>query len=226
MKTKSFVLATIILIGFLVSPSMATTNQLKSNSGYLSIHAGGFIISQSGFSNTYGSNLGPAFGVGLGLALTTHLFLCTKASYFTKQGTPLWVTYGFTNGKSTIISESRNGSANFREWILDGGMKYDFFISKPYNLGLEGGITVITFADRAQSANGQDSFQDNGEGAFGFYAGLSLERRFKRNPFAVFADAQYNYALKNVATAVGNYGGMSLSLGVRYYFGGIIGQWK
>ena len=217
MKLKTLIVTTFICSGFLVRPSVAQTSQLGSAS--VSLDFGGFVSSRSGFSDTYGSNLGLALGGGVGLPLTNHLYLCGKATYFSKSGTPWWYTYGYQNGVWTIISKTREGSATFTQWIINGGLQYDFLLSKVYSLGVDGGVTYTNFSEKVESANGLGSSNESGRGILGFYGGVSGERSFEESPFAIFVDAQYNNARLDVASAIGNYGGINLSVGVRYYFG-------
>lgn len=216
MNNKLFVAAAIMCSCVFAGRSSAQTAGLGTP--YLSAHLGTFITSRSGFSNTYNSNVGFAYGAGVGLPLTSNLYLCGEATYFTKSGTPWWYTYNYQNGVSTIVSKERNGSATFTQWIIDGGLQYNFAISKRYSLGVGAGLTYTTFSEKTQSANGLGSADVTGQGALGFYGGLSGERRFEGSPFAIFADIQYNYARQSVVAAVGNYGGTNLSLGLRYYF--------
>ncbi len=213
MKLRTIIVAAFICGSIIARTSVAQTNQLGA--AYVSAHLGAFVTSQSGFSDTYDSNLGFAFGAGVGLPLANQLYLCAKVSYFSKSGTPWWYTYG----QGGIISRERSGSAKFSQWIVNGGLQYDFFLSRVYSLGIGAGLTYTSFSEKLQESNGTGSVNETGKGFLGFYGGLSSERSFEGSPFAIFADAQYNYARQVITAAVGNYGGVNLSAGVRYYFG-------
>ena len=216
MKLKTLIVTTVICGGFLVRPSIAQTNQLGS--AYVSADLGAFISSRSGFSDTYNSNAGFAFGGGIGLPLSNHLYLRANASYFSKSGTPWWYTYSFQNGVTTLVSKTRDGSAKFTQWMVNGGLQYDFFLSNLNSFGVGAGVTYTNFSEKLRSANGLGSSDQSGQGVLGFYGGLSGERSFEGSPFAIFADAQYNYARHDVSSVIGNYGGLNLSIGLRYYF--------
>lgn len=216
MKYKTIVIAAFMCCVLFASQSIAGTKRLVGP--YLSAHLGAFISSRSDFASTYNSNTGLAFGVGAGLPFTSQLYLCARATYFSKSGTPWWYTYSFQNGTTTLVSKVRDGSAEFKQWIFNAGLRYNFPILTTYQLGVGAGVTVTMFSESDRSANGLGSSENSGEGALGYYGELDIQRRLRNTPLVVFGDVRYNLTRQTVLAAVGNYGGVDLSIGVRCIF--------
>jgi hypothetical protein len=193
--------------------SMAQTSQ--QGLVYVSAHAGGFVSSLEGFENIYDSRLGFAFGGGFGLPLLNHLYLHCDATYFSRTG---------SNILTALPTWTRPGPVNYRQWLVDGGLQYDFILSDRYSLNLLGGITFTSVSedihtyDLLSSPVGVDEIMPERGKVFGYFAGLSVERSFESSPFAIFADAQYNFTRMTMFYWTGNYGGVNVHAGVRYYF--------
>jgi hypothetical protein len=190
----------------------------EMKSAYLSVHSGVFISSLENFDKTYDSQAGLVYGLGLGLPLTGRSYIYGKATYFSKSGTPLIQTYDFVNGTSVLVSERREGTAKFTQWIINGGFLYDFFLSKDWTLGLNGGIVYTKILDERNSEGGTVGMSLNASGILGFFAGAVVEKNFINLPFSVFLETQYIYSRSDISSFLGDYGGMNISVGARYYF--------
>ena len=209
----------LILHAFLAIQFLSTNHveaqERKLESAFVSANLGGFITARDGFENVYDSKFGVVPGVSLGLPLSSRMYLYGKATYFAKNGIPVVTTISFdSTGAVSTVSERKDGTAIFRQWIFNAGLYHNMFLSKEYTLGVNGGATITTFHEDQKSSGGISSASD-GVGFLGYFAGLSLERNFENSPFSVFAETQYNYSS---TPFIGNYGGVNLTLGVRYYF--------
>jgi len=213
--TKPFFTFYTLLILFSLSTKPVQAQEAKLKSAFVSANLGGFITARDGFEKVYDSKFGLVPGVSLGLPLSSRMYLYGKATYFAKNGVPVVTTISFdSTGTVSKISERKDGTAKFRQWIFNAGLYYNIFLSKEYTLGVNGGATITTFHEDQESSGGISSRSD-GVGFLGCFGGLSLERNFENSPFSVFAETQYNYSS---TPFIGNYGGVNLTLGVRYYF--------
>jgi hypothetical protein len=213
MKAKPFSMLSLLM---LLSTTTLISQTTDNPSAFISANLGGFITAYEGFSKVYDSNIGFAFGAGLGLPLTNRLYIYGKATYFAKKGVPVVSTYNFQNGNLVSITETKDGSASYKQWIFNGGLQYNLALSNEFNLGINGGITYTRITEEKKSSNVSSSL--NTSGVLGFFGGVGIEKKFQESPFAVFAESQYNYSRKDIIAAVGNYGGLNMSLGLRYFF--------
>jgi hypothetical protein len=146
------------------------------------------------------------------------MYLYGKATHFSKTGVPIISTFNYEGGRLVSITETRNGTAKFKEWIFNGGLQYNLFPSEDFTLGVMGGVSYSKIFEEQRSTNGSVSSGFEGAGIIGMFVGLGLERNFQTSPFTVFSEAQYNYSFLRFL-GLGEYGGLNLSLGIRYHFG-------
>lgn len=207
----------ILLIVIISSLTIYAQNE-KIKSAYLSIHLGMFLTSIENFDKTYDSQLGFVYGLGVGLPLSSRSYLYGKATLFSKSGIPVIQTYNFVNGMPVLVSETREGTASYTQWIINGGFLYNLFLSKDWTIGLNGGITYSIVSEEQKNNSGMISSSVVGSLIFGFFIGGVLEKNFDKSPFSIFIEPQFNFMRIDVLTYVGNFGGLNLNLGVRYYF--------
>jgi len=200
----------------LLLPTSLISQTTDHPSVFISVNIGGFITAYEDFSKVYDSNIGFAFGAGLGLPLTNKLYIYGKATYFAKKGVPVVSTYNYQNGILVNIVETRDGSASYKQWIYNGGLQYNFTLSDEYNLEINSGVTYTSIIEEKKSSN-VSSFL-NSSGVLGLFCGVGIEKKFQESPFAVFTELQYNYSRKDIIVAVGNYSGINMTLGLRYFF--------
>ena len=191
-------------------------NNLKSV--FFSAHSGIFLTSIENFDKTYDSNLGLVYGLGIGLPLSTRSYIYGRATLFSKTGTPLIQTYDFVNGTLVLVSETRDGTASFTQWIINGGFLYNFFLDPDWTLGLNGGITYSIVSEEQKNNSGAVRLSVDGSGVFGFFVGAVLEKNFDQSPISIFFEPQFNFMRSDVLNYTDNYGGLNLNLGLRYYF--------
>jgi hypothetical protein len=212
---KRIYLALIFIILSSVS-NYAQSQNLRSI--YLSAHTGAFLTANDNFDKTYDSKLGLVYGFGVGLPLSTRSYIYGKATLFSKSGTPVLQTYSFVNGTTILVSEIKEGSAKYNQWIINGGFLYKFFLNLDWTLGINGGITYSKVTEEQKNTNGIISSSINGSGIFGLFIGGVLEKNFDKSPFSIFIEPQFNFSIGDYLKNIRNYGGLNLSVGGRYYF--------
>lgn len=185
---------------------------------YVSLNAGGFITAQENFSKTYDSKLGFTFGGGIGLPLSSKLYLTARANYFSKSGVPFLYHYEFDqDGRITSITQTKEGSAKYTQWFINGGLEYKIPLSESFTLYPMAGVTYSRYREELKSSDGSLGSSIDASGVIGFYGGTGLERRLEVIPFTVFAEAYYNFMRQSLLDYTGNIGGASMNVGVRYY---------
>ena len=190
--------------------------QTELKSAFISANLGAYVVAQSQFDKVYDSNIGFMPGITLGLPLSIRTYIYGKASYFFKNGTPINYTYDLQNGNFVLVSESKEGTAKFREWLFNIGLLYNIFLSEEYTLGINGGLTLVSLYE--EKKNSSYSVTSKGGGLLGFFGGLIIERNFENSPFSAIGAISYNLSRGDIQSFAGNYGGLNVNLGVRYYF--------
>ncbi len=209
-------LKTNLFIFIFLSSTLIFSQDLKSV--FLSVHSGIFSSSIDNFSDTYNSQNGFVYGFGVGLPLSSRTYIYGKATNFSKSGTPIIRSYNVINGQLVLASETREGTAKFNQWIINGGFLYNFFLNPDWTLGLNAGVTYSIVSEEQKNANGTIGYSSDGSGIFGFFIGSVLEKNFSESHFSIFIEPQYNFSRSDVLRYVGNYGGINLNIGIRYYF--------
>lgn len=209
----------IILFIFIgASASLVFSQSEKSSSQYLSIHTGLFITSIKDFDKTYDSQLGLVYGLGLGLPLSTRAYIYGKTTFFSRSGVPVIKTYTYESGVPVLVSEVREGTAKYTQWIINGGFLYNFFLNQDWTLGLNGGVTYSIVSEELKNINGTVISSMDGSGIFGFFIGAVIEKGFNKSHFSIFFEPQFNLNRSDILRYVGDYGGLNFNIGVRYYF--------
>jgi len=208
----------IIIVFTIICSTLIYSQDQNFKTAFLSVHSGIFLTSIEDFDKTYDSQFGLVYGLGAGLPLSTRLYIYGKATLFSKSGTPVIKTYNFVNGTPVLVSETREGSANFTQWIINGGFLYNFFLSQDWTLGINAGITYSRVSEEQKNNSGTISSSVDGSGIFGFFTGALIEKNFSESNFSVFIEPQFNYTRSDILKYVGNYGGLNINIGARYYF--------
>ena len=211
----------ILLFLLLNSNSQLFSQTTEPKSAFVSINTGGFITAHQDFTKVYSSSFGLTYGAGVGLPLSSRMHLYGKATYFSKTGVPVLYSNTYDSTGAIIKStETKDGTATFKQWIVNGGLQYDFPLSEDFTVAINGGATYSSIKENRSSLNGTVNGGINGSGILGYFGGLSLEKSFPDSPFAVFAESQYNFSRNDILNFIGNYGGTNLTVGIRYYFKG------
>jgi hypothetical protein len=207
----------ILLFLFFCSNDMLIA-QNHDHMAYVSGNVGGFISANKYFSKTYDSDFGFAFGAGFGVPILNDLYICGNVTYFTKNGIPWLSTYD-QNGHLVPTIRVDNGTSTFRQWIVNGGLQYNYLVLEQFLFSVSGGITYSAITEKATiNINNVTDVSQSGSGILGYYLGLGIERSFSNSSLSAFAEAQYNFSRDDIFNLIGNYGGANLSLGIRYYF--------
>lgn len=185
---------------------------------YFSLNGGGFISSRENFSNQYDSNIGFTAGGGLGVPVSSRLYLTGRATYFSKSGTPLTVINQYSQDKLVQATEIRSGSAKFTQWLINAGIEYKISLSENFKLYPMAGIAFSKTTEKVITEYINYQIDTKASGILGYYAGTGLERKFETIPLSAFAEAYYNFYLKELSSSImGNIGGANFNLGIRYY---------
>ncbi|MGE5353399.1 MAG: hypothetical protein ACM3P0_15050 [Acidobacteriota bacterium] len=207
-----------VVILLLISHSQVSSQSNIPAPFYVSLNAGGFITAHENFSKTYDSNLGFTFGGGIGLPLSSKMYLTGRGSYFSKSGVPILYHYKFDqDGRITSITQTKEGTAKYAQWFINGGLEYKIPLSESFTLYPMAGVTYSKYKEESKSPDGSLGSSIDASGVIGFYGGAGLERRLEVIPFIVFAEAYYNFMRQSLLGYTGNIGGASMNLGVRYY---------
>jgi hypothetical protein len=186
--------------------------QKKSGSVYISGNLGGFISPANNYSNTDFSRFSFAPEMGAGVSLIDNLFyVCTKITYFSKSANQWYYDYNY---QSRVTSKIIAGTAEYSEWLINAGMQHNIVLTTVSTLGIQYGVTYVSMSEKLKSNNGFGYNNNINEGKYGAYGGFGYERSFEGSPFAVCADAQYNFVSGNSDSE-----GLNLSIGIKYYFG-------
>jgi hypothetical protein len=197
---------------------VAVSQTAEPPSAFISANAGGFMSAKKDFDKAYHSPLGFAFGGAFGLPVSAQTFLYGKVTYFSKTGVPLIYTLSLQNGILAGTTTPGSGTAIFRQWIMNFGGLENVNLTKELSLGINGGLTYSMFSEEYRPSGSSPGSTSTGRGLLGIFAGVDLEDRFADSPISVFAEAQYDYAWPFISFVIGDYGGLNLTAGIRYYF--------
>lgn len=206
-----------VIFVVLIMSSAILPQEKTPRSVFVSVHGGLFNSALKNFKEVYNSNTGFVYGLSVGLPTSTRSYLYSKATYFSKSGTPIIHDY-IIDGGLYEVSSRKEGTAKFNEWIFNLGFYYKFFPHPDWTLGLNGGFAFCVFNEKQKNADGTISSSTSTIIATGFFVGTVLERNFNPGHFSIFFEPQYNSAEEPVFNNSANYGGFNFNLGVRYYF--------
>lgn len=185
---------------------------------YLSLNAGGFISARKNFSRNYGSNLGITYGAGIGLPVSSDIYVTGRATYFSKSGDAYTYHYTFDqNGRLVSHTETKDGTAKFTQWLINVGLEGKIPLSETFSLYPAAGITYTKYKEETKSSNSNLSSSSAISGMIGFFGGAGIEKKLEVIPFSVFAEAYYNLIPDLFSDLFGNMGGTNINLGLRYY---------
>lgn len=185
------------------SISSVMSQGVEQPKAFISASLGGFITERENFSKVYYSNLGLVFGAGLGLPLSNRMYLYGKVTYFSKTGVPVIYTYNYDQSGSLVsVKETEDGTAEYKQWIINGGLQYNVTLSEDFALDINSGITYTWLSEHQQSSNGSVGSSVEGTGVLGFFGGIAIEKNFRESPFSTFAETQYNYSRRSIVNVI------------------------
>lgn len=176
--------------------------------------AGGFLSTHSNFSEVYKSSFGKDYFGQLGVSMTDNIYLTGKLTYFHKTGVPVFQTINFINNTTT---SSNGGSADFKEWIINAGMIYNFPLFAGFEASVNGGLFYAIVREIQNSSDGSPLFNLSTK-SVGLYLGGGMEYHIPIIPVSVFFETQYNLASQfNQVGSSTDYGGLNLNIGARFF---------
>jgi hypothetical protein len=194
LKKKLLVFSSLLLLALNGVASAQSSSQVPA---FVAVGFGPFWSERSGFAETYGSGPVLAGSVGFGLPVAHRLHLYGKVLY--------------------IARKSVDATAHFQQWLIDGGLQYSLPFVYNMTIAFQGGAAYSVVSEDITEADGS-STSLHGKGIQGLFLGLGAERPLDRSSWSVFAEVQYNPSWSDAASILSDYGGSSISLGLRYRF--------
>ncbi len=207
-----------VLLFSMLFISTIFSQQESRKTPFISANLGIYNIAENNFDQVYNSKIGFLPGITVGLPLSSCTYLYGKVSYFAKDGVPVNYTYILQNGNLVLSYEGKGGSAKFSEWLFNAGILYNFFLSDDFTLGINGGVVFVSLNETKNGPANSYSITNTGGGWLGFFGGVNLEKNFVNSPFSLIAEIQYNLSRGDIQSFAGNYGGLNINLGGRFYF--------
>jgi hypothetical protein len=210
----------ILLFLPLISITSLAQINLKGSSPFISGMAG---VASVNLSGSEGQNpISFAFGgsIGVPVPLVKNLFLYARTSYTSQSNFQSFYNASYLNNTVQLSDEFEEVNSSFSQLILNGGLLYNFIISKEFVLGINGGLTFMVINQEARLRTGRVISSIDNERIWGAFGGLIAEKRWDDSNFATFAEAQYNYAESDATYRPGALSTMNYTFGVRYYLAG------
>lgn len=202
------------LVAIFFCSSFPQEKQPKST--FFSTSLGFYRIDDNNFSKVYGSNSGLTPSITLGLPIFSDVYMFGKVTYFYKEGVPIINHYSWENG-SLREYQTQNGEISFKEFIIDGGFFLKIFLSPEYAIDLMGGIVYFNISEKGKTSDNVH-ISNSPEGIFGPFLGVGVERNFGKSPFSLSAELQYGLSFPQFFHLDRGYGGISGTMGLRFYF--------
>ena len=200
----------VVLFCLLSQPGLAQRSNAEAIS--LSAYVGDLAILSEKFSEYYGSKNGFAFGVGIGVPLSTTLSLNTSATYFQK--------------KSKLAEENQFDpiqNSTLKQIIFNTGLQINILPNRIVGLSLLAGFTYSLIDEKRKTPNGTIISKIDEGGNLGLYGGAIFELSLGRSPFSLFGDVKYTYAWDPLLTYENSYREIRFTGGLRIY---LSKRWK
>ncbi len=202
----------VIPLSVILVTCTSLAQQSHQEVGYISIHGGAFASSLEGFHDIYGSTPPLDFGAGFAIPFFHHIGVCGDATYVSKNGTYNWPLPNWP------------GPAEYKQWILNGGIQYELILSEVYGFDLTAGVAFTAASEEYRTRGGVTRYggfpgvASGSDKSIGYFAGFAFQRRLELTPLALFVAGQYISAPMTILRSEGNYGGITISAGIRYLF--------
>lgn len=198
----------IIFLLVLLSISSISAQTLNNKKGFIAFHLGKYGILSRNFTQYYGSRFGYYYGGSLGIPLSKRLSLFGKATYFHKEGIPIYEPTGL-----------REGSAILKEGIIELGIQIKSSITKSIYFIIFSGITFAIIDEERFSPTHQFTYEIEGDGNFGILLGGAFEILLGKSPFSIVNEVNYTYSWNPLLEYEKTYQALYFSTGMRFYFG-------
>ena len=189
--------------------------QSKLNAPYIGLHFGASSNENAAYQKIQNS---PefVFGGNFGIPLYKNLSLYTRATYFVNNDFSGNASY--FDPSIQVYNQATGFIASFSQLVINFGLQYSIPLFEEVNLGFAGGLTYSLVDHEAKFTSGQLIQKLDNEGVFGYFGGANVEKRFSDSDFALYAEALYNYADKDVIYFRDKFSGMNFTFGGKYYF--------
>ena len=195
---------TFLLSIFLILNIFAQTK--KINSGYISIHGGAYTVLSENYDKYYDSKFGTIFGASLGIPVCSKINLFAKLSYFENEAIP-----------TSELTGVREGSAILKQVLFNGGMQYKMINTKRVNFYIQFGLTAAIIDEERKDENGAFTYEIEGNGNFGIFAGGIIEVNLGNSPFSMISEFNYIYSWSALLEYDDTYKAINFVAGLRYY---------
>jgi len=202
---KKYLISLIALL-FLSSISAQTSHKRQA---FISLHFGKYGVLSESFTKYYGSRFGYFFGGNLGIPISEKVSLFGKASYFQKEGIPIYEVTGL-----------REGSAILKEGIIDFGIQVRYFLTESVHLIIISGVTIAIIDEERFSPTHNFTYETEGNGNFGILLGGAIEIPLWESPFSIVNEVNYIYSWKPKLEYESTYQALNFAVELRFYFGG------
>ncbi len=203
-----------LVIGLIFFSYSESSSQDKFSSGiYFSGVVGSF---QSGQSDSRNGLTTISFGAGFGIPLFKNAYLYNKVSFHSKSDFRAYQNSYIQHGLD-VVHEIERVNASFSQIIYNGGLQYNIQFSDEIIVGLTGGLTYSIVSQEVFALSGAQLQNIDNEGLFGYFGGLSVEKRFDDSDLSVIGEAQYLYFDSDRVLFTRSLSGMNYSFGFKYY---------
>ncbi|MGD8780654.1 MAG: hypothetical protein PVH88_17020 [Ignavibacteria bacterium] len=209
---------TSIAFAFLLLTFSLNQAQSYRNSTYFSGHLG----ARSSTVNSRGqsSGLNASFGAGFGFPIYKNISFYSKVTYYLNDDFTTYDNVQQLSSDFQLYNTTERINGSFSQLIMNTGLQYNIRLSEEFNLGFNGGFTYSLINQEAKLSNGTIISSVTNEGAYGYFGGGYIEKRFKDENFAMFAEAQYNYIDGSAIYFRDRFSGTNVTIGARYYLSG------
>ncbi len=203
---------------FIVLTILITNTDIDSKNKFNDgIYFSGVVGSyQSGQSDSRNGLSTLSIGAGFGIPLFTNAYLYNKISYHSKSNFGAYQNSYIQHGLD-VVHEIERVNASFSQIIYNGGLQYNIQFSDEILVGLTGGLTYSIVSQEVFALSGTQIQNIDKEGLFGYFGGLSVEKRFDDSDLSVIGEAQYLYFDSNRVLFTRSLSGMNYSFGFKYY---------
>ena len=195
-----------ILLLLLLSLTNIFAQTKKVNSGYILIHGGAYTVLSENYDKYYDSKFGTIFGASLGIPVSSKINLFAKLSYFENEAIP-----------TSDLTGVREGSAILKQVLFNGGMQYKMINTKRVNFYIQSGLTAAIIDEERKNENGAFTYEIEGNGNFGIFAGGIIEVNLGNSPFSMISEFNYIYSWSPLLEYDETYKATNFVAGLRYY---------
>jgi len=207
-----------ILLTFLFSTVLFSQTRFIDDSPFISGLVGAAKVNLSG--NNGNNPLSFAFGGSFGIPIVKNLFLYTRTSYTSQSNFQSYYNTSHLNNQFLISNELTEVNSSFSQLLINGGLLYNFILSKEFLLGINGGVSFMVVNQEAKLRTGTVISSVDNENIWGAFGGIIVEKTWEDSDFSTFFEAQYNYAKSDAIYRTSALSTMNYTFGVRYYLAG------